>query len=368
MELKRHLIKNYVNFRGKSLWGRKIVLIESDDWGSIRMPSREVYNKMVKAGIKIDEVYFDKYDSLESELDLTELFSVLSSVKDCTGRYAMVAPYTLVANPNYSKIRANNKEYYEYETVIDTYKRYKHTENSFSIIQQGIDQGIWDPQFHGREHVNVKRWMSACQRRDKNVEMAFDNQAFLAMTFPRDLNCFPAFDYDNEIELPEIERCITSGIELFKDLYKRTPVSICPPCGMANESVFQVASHEGIRFIPGQLYTHLKNGTYKKIDYFWGDRYNSNSVFYRRNCKFDPASPLYPDPVNRCLADIEYAFRWGKPAVIDSHRVNYIGSIFPENRERSLRLLKELLNVIVNKWPDVEFLSVREIYELYKNK
>ena len=122
MNIKRRLIKNYVNFRGKSLWGRKIVLIESDDWGSIRMPSREVYNKFRKAGINVDEVYFDKYDSLESASDLVELFTVLSSVKDSTGRNAIIAPYTLVANPDYSSIRANNKECYAYESVLDTAK------------------------------------------------------------------------------------------------------------------------------------------------------------------------------------------------------------------------------------------------------
>lgn len=368
MNLKRHLIKNYVNFRGKSLWGRKIVLIESDDWGSIRMPSREVYNKFIKAGINVDEVYFDKYDSLESESDLVNLFTVISSIKDCNGRNAIIAPYTLVANPDYSTIRANNKEYYAYESVLDTYKQSKDTENAYSIIQQGIAQGIWDPQFHGREHVNIRRWMSACQRGDKNVDMAFDNHAFLAMAFPKDLYCFPAFDYDNELELPEIERCITSGVELFKELYKRTPVSICPPCGMANKVVFKAATNKGIHFVPGQLYTHQKDGSYKKSDHFWGERFDCESVFYRRNCKFEPSNPLYSDPVNSCLSDIAFAFRWGKPAVIDSHRVNYIGSIFPENRERSLRLLKELLNAIVKNWPDVEFLSVREIYELYNNR
>ena len=218
MNIKRRLIKNYVNFRGKSLWGRKIVLIESDDWGSIRMPSREVYNKFIKAGINVDEVYFDKYDSLESASDLVELFTVLSSVKDSTGRNAIIAPYTLVANPDYSSIRANNKECYAYESVLDTYKRYKNTENSYSIIQQGIERGIWDPQFHGREHVNVRRWMSACQRGDKNVDMAFDNQAFVAMAFPKDLYCFPAFDYASEIDLTDTERCTTSDLDMIKAL------------------------------------------------------------------------------------------------------------------------------------------------------
>ena len=42
LTLKRRLAKNYVNALG---WNsnRKIVVIESDDWGSIRMPSRKIY-------------------------------------------------------------------------------------------------------------------------------------------------------------------------------------------------------------------------------------------------------------------------------------------------------------------------------------
>jgi len=42
MKLEKALRKNLVNIPG---WrtNRKIVVIESDDWGSVRMPSREVY-------------------------------------------------------------------------------------------------------------------------------------------------------------------------------------------------------------------------------------------------------------------------------------------------------------------------------------
>lgn len=366
MDYKKLIIKNYVNFRGKSIKGRKIVLIESDDWGSIRMPSRMVYNSFVKNGFNVDQSLFDKNDSLESEKDLIELFDVLSSVRDSNGRCAIVSPYVLVANPNFERIREGGMEHYIYENVLNTYKRSPHTEKSFSIIKEGIRQGIWDPQFHGREHVNVRRWLKACQRKDKGIDLAFLNNAFLETALPKDLDCFPAFDYDDEVELSDIERIISDGIDMFHQIYDTYPISICAPCGMANKNVFKVAIEKGIRMIPGQLFTHTNNGDYKKIDSFWGDKYTQDAIYYRRNCKFDPSNPRYPNSVDTCLSEIEIAFKWGKPAVIDSHRVNYIGSIFPENRERSLRLLKTLLATIVKKWPDVEFMTCKEIYELYK--
>jgi hypothetical protein len=69
-------------------------------------------------------------------------------------------------------------------------------------------------------------------------------------------------------------------------------------------------------------------------------------IHWRRNCTFEPSRNQDYDWVNRCLKEIEIAFRWGKPAVINSHRVNFIGSIFPENREKSLQKLKTLLKEV----------------------
>ena len=366
MNLKKRIIKNYVNFRGRSLKGRKIVLIESDDWGSIRMPSRVVYDKLVSNGIDIDKCVFDKYDALESEKDLTELFEVLTSVRDSKGKHAIMAPYVVLANPDFERIEECRMERYVYESVLSTYKKNPHTENSFAIIKEGMIQGIWNPQFHGREHVNVNRWLKACRRNDKFVSLAFHANAFLSTAFPKDLDCFPAFDYDTETEIVKIEQIISEGLDMFRKIYDNIPISICAPCGIANQKVFKVALEKGIRMIPGQILRPNGIGEYEKLDYFWGDRYFQDAMHYRRNCKFDPSNPRYKDSVDSCLAEIEIAFRWGKPAVIDSHRVNYIGSIFPENRETSLRQLKRLLKEIVKRWPDVEFMTSEEIYNLYR--
>jgi hypothetical protein len=64
---------------------RKIIVIESDDWGSIRMPSRSAYGKLIKAGLNLnggDGLRYSLYDSLESKSDLEGLFHVLESFRD----------------------------------------------------------------------------------------------------------------------------------------------------------------------------------------------------------------------------------------------------------------------------------------------
>jgi hypothetical protein len=47
--------------------------------------------------------------------------------------------------------------------------------------------------------------------------------------------------------------------------------------------------------------------------------------------------------------------------VISSHRTNYIGSLDPKNRANSLEKLEELLRKVVNRWPDVEFITSTEL-------
>lgn len=49
---------------------RKIVVFESDDWGSIRMPSRRIYENCLNNGYRVDENIFDKYYILVNEYKL----------------------------------------------------------------------------------------------------------------------------------------------------------------------------------------------------------------------------------------------------------------------------------------------------------
>jgi hypothetical protein len=74
------------------------------------------------------------------------------------------------------------------------------------------------------------------------------------------------------------------------------------------------------------------------------------------------------DWIGNCLKEIEIAFRWNKPAVISTHRVNYIGYLVPENRERSLKQLEVLLSSMLKRWPDIEFMTTSELGDLINNE
>jgi hypothetical protein len=72
--------------------------------------------------------------------------------------------------------------------------------------------------------------------------------------------------------------------------------------------------------------------------------------------------------VNECLGDIASAFRWHKPCVISSHRVNYIGCIDEKNADEGLRKLDELLKEIIKRWPDVEFMTSTELGDIIRKE
>lgn len=84
---------------------RHLVVIESDDWGSIRTPSREVYDTFLREGVRVDNDAYCRYDGLATKEDLMRLFEVLQSVRDKNGRPAVLTANTLSENPVFDKIR-----------------------------------------------------------------------------------------------------------------------------------------------------------------------------------------------------------------------------------------------------------------------
>ena len=98
-----------------------------------------------------------------------------------------------------------------------------------------------------------------------------------------------------------------------------------------------------------------------------GQRENCGFSYYIRNCAFEPTSENYLG-IEYTLRQIAAAFRCGKPAIISTHRVNFIGSIDPINREMGLRELHSLLKAIVKKWPGCEFMSSGDALEHMRNE
>ena len=104
-DLKYSLICNLKNIPGPTV-KTKIVVIECDDYGGIRMPSIEAMKQMKAAGVSIDESRYNLLDTLEDKEDLVTLFETLHSVKGGDGKPVVMSPFVNVANPDFEKMKA----------------------------------------------------------------------------------------------------------------------------------------------------------------------------------------------------------------------------------------------------------------------
>ena len=95
---------------------------------------------------------------------------------------------------------------------------------------------------------------------------------------------------------------------------------------------------------------------------------SENQSYTVRNCLFEPTLFGAEGSIDSCVQQISSAFRWGQPAIISSHRVNYMSRIDENNRNVNLKLLDELLSRIQQYWPDSVFLSSDQIAEKYEEK
>ena len=130
----------YINIRGFHT-NRKLVVLESDDWGSIRMPSKETFERLKSLGDNPDADGFLSNDCLESESDLEALYKVLGSVTDGAGKTPVLTANFAVANPNFDKINLEEGTY-EYEPFYETYKKYYGENRVLDIIKDGYSRGL----------------------------------------------------------------------------------------------------------------------------------------------------------------------------------------------------------------------------------
>ncbi len=364
--------KNLINIPG---WRtkRKIVVIESDDWGSIRMPSRDIYELLLAKGIPIEKHYFLRNDCLESEDDLNALFEVLIGFKDKNGNHPVITANSVVANPDFSKIEKNDFKEYYYETIIETYKSYYNNTNVMDLwLKKGIQKKLLWPQFHGREHLNAKKWLRVLRLEKEQEMLAFKNKVLLGISAPnsnRYNSYMAAFEYETEEDKDYIESMTLDGLNIFEKLFGFRTSSFVASQSIQGEHINPLLKSAGVLYHQlGQQFIPTDDGGLKVKNRFCGSKNESGQIYWRRNSTFEPAKNQDINWADSCLKEIKIAFFWGKPAVINSHRVNYIGSIFPENRNKSLIQLNELLTQILKLWPDVEFLTSDQLGDLISRR
>jgi len=352
---------------------RKIVVIQSDDWGSIRMPTLKIREHLDNHPlIKADDAYCYN-DTLASAEDLEALFDVLTSVKDKNGNPAVLTANCVMANPDFEAIKKKYFEKYVYETLEKTFERY-HNEKALTLWKEGLDREIFIPQFHGREHVNVPFWMEKLREGHKGIKAAFDKQVF-GVNFlnlgQEQVNVQRAWDLLSENAENYINKSIEEGLKLFYEEFGYQSETAIAPNYTWSPFQEELLKQKGVNAMQGILKQRLPNG-YKK-QYAYKYRFTSNKVtpnrlrYLRRNVFFEPALEMgkfdFSEPIER----IKIAFRVGKPAIIGTHRINFTSRLSTTNRDHNIDQLKNLLHTVTKKWPDVEFMGSNKLAEIFVN-
>jgi hypothetical protein len=356
--LKNHL-KNIRGWRSE----KKIIVLESDDWGSIRTPDLNTLITLKKAGIKTDHCHYVSNDSLASEEDLTLLFETLNGIFENTGKKPVLTANVVMANPDFNKIRQSGYNKYHYEWFTETLNNYPNHTGSYQLWKEGINAGVFYPQFHAREHLQVARWLAQLQKESSETMLAFHNNMFGLSTSVTDENrrsYLAAYEVENEVQQQFVLESLGEGLNKFQTVFGFISESAIAPNYTWNHEMEKVMRSCGVRYLQGgtvQRSPDIQTEKNQYIRHYTGETNNLGQTYLVRNCIFEPASDPKKDWVSSCLEEIKTAFVWNKPAIIETHRVNYIGVIEPQNRERNLKLLEKLLTEIITRWPHVDFMT-----------
>lgn len=366
--IKKKATECYCNYRDYRT-SRQVVVFESDDWGSIRMSSRKAWDCLRNMGYHVDERPYERYDILESDEDVSALAEVLLNHRDCNGNHPVMTLNYLATNPDFDAIRNKGVSEYHYESIEETYLKYpqKH-HHVLELVRKGMKEGLFMPQCHGREHFNVLSWMRALQAGNQAVVDSFKyNMCGVApKDNPQQGNHYMvAFESRSSEEQEYVCNVVKEGLVKFEKIWGFPSLSFVAPCYTWNEPIESVLHNHNVQLIQTSRIQHLSDKK-KDVYRYSGERNRWQQLYSIRNCFFEPATSLSPsNEVNDCFRSIQNAFTNNKVAVVSSHRINYVGGINEQNRNQTLSKLDELLSMVIDSFPNVEFLSSDKIIQLF---
>jgi hypothetical protein len=342
---------------------KRIVVFSVDDYGNIRVASKQARSNLQQAGLNLDKNRFDQYDTLETADDLTQLYESLNIVKDVHGKPAVFTAFALPANIDFTGMHTSRQ--YRYQLLPETLQTTQGHEGTWALWQQGIRERLLVPQYHGREHVNLSFLRQALAKGDQKVLACLHEHSWAGLdsrSYPN-VNYVSAFSFNSFSENAALREIALDGLNAFQKVFGFKAENFNAPGSPAHSFLEESLREGGIKYIDTAFIKkeHQGNGKFKYKFAYQGKKNNSGQRYLIRNCVFEPLLDRNSGPVARTLQEIEIAFRLNKPAIISSHRVNFCGKIDTDVRSFGLSELRNLLKEITKRWPNVEFMTANEL-------
>ena len=283
--------------------------------------------------------------TLETAPEMEDFFAVLRRHTGGDGILPVFEGYYVVGNPDYDAIEANGFQSYV-DVGIDAGVSPGWERGSFlDVARQGIDEGIWNPQYHHRtHHFSGAAWVRRLQAGDPTARQMFARLMYVSEEVKDRTR-------ENDQPGPEPFTWIREGVDRFRRAFGYTPASI-----RNGEQDDEPVAATGI-----QTYVNMPdiNGQHAT-----GRRSTVADLFYIGRARdFEPFM-VDDDVVSRSLADVVTEIESGRPAALSTHRRNYVS--FAGDVPRNLALLDEMLATIRREIPEVSYLTSDEVRQLWE--
>ncbi len=303
----------------------RAVAFESDDWGLAGfLPDAEALSGLDRNELapgRFPEVYWGS--TLEDSAHVEALARVLASA--ARGRDGLPP----VWQPNYVMGSLS----WEDGPRGDRWNRYDWPEFSPRYVRQGLTgsvgratgQGLWYPEYHAFTHYDPLRRFEAVASGGVAAEAA-----------RRGIMLFPGSEGARELgpwrPRAALEAELDEGLARFQAAFGRPVGSIIAPDYTWDRRCEDIWESRGLRVIQAkreQRYVGREWGIVARVRKLVDQRLDRvlfpGRVYLERNCRFEPVQS--PDPravALRCAQEVKRAWAAGSPAVVESHRINFV--------------------------------------------
>jgi hypothetical protein len=357
----RNLRKSLQCFRTTS----KIVVFESDDWGLDGISCRDAYDALVSEGVIDPDNRFNKCGR-ETVEDLALLYEILAEFRDSAGRPPAFTANFVMANPDFESIRASDFREYSWVAIDDAIRR-PYQAGLLTKYREGMKRGLLRPQYHGRDHIGAETWLRALRDGDPVAHSGLCRRVAMSRESRFLENEYVESRAGRLTPLPReiLREKIRVGSALFSRAFGMRSLTSIAPFYLWSDDVEELLREEGIRGM--QAGSHrlcagdgLRAPVHRQS--LLGECGPAGLVHLIRDSQFEPSRDG-ESAVQRCLSDIAAAFLRGLPAVIDTHRVNYVGAVDRASRDKNLQSLRDLVRQILQRFPTVRFATSDELVD-----
>ena len=318
---------------------RPILVIESDDWG----PGPDWHAER-----------------------LAEIRQCLARHTDAEGRPAVITLGVVLAAPDTAAMAQNRLAKYCRITLDDP-----RCKRLLEQMQQGARDGVFALQLHGMEHYWPRILLHEASR-DQELRAWLTGEEFPPYELlPSALQSrwidgsrLPS----QPLQAGEIEQGVAEEVNVWRRTFGNAPCVAVPPTFVWTTEVESAWIAAGVEVIitPGVRYTGRDAAgqpVSAGLPIYNGQIASETACYLVRDIYFEPERG---HTVMQAMQDMTLRFVLGRPALVETHRSNFIGkkAEFSENLAR----VDELLLAASQRWPALSFLSPAALAQIYANK